>query len=483
MDQLPFEIKAKIVNSLSTSEAIKLRRLSKDWKALVDRHFKIRYVFISNVNNKSFHKYYGSDEIVDCQFIDGKKFSSSTIQWNQSCFANLKRLSVKVNFWTELKSDHLLGQLDQLKQLEHLEFGGQHFNIEGKHRLRLPNLKCFKTKRIHYFSTKDPNEPTVLSIDAPKLQKLRLDCSSTVRHLKFVHPSSVQCLESSFFADEFVSFTNLKFLFFSLDECQLDKIIKRNFLKKLPSLQKVYTGSEHIFEQLNRQKNKLQRTDLRLFLDGINLDNLDRLHSSTGAQFPPCKYQNCRSKICEFQVLNHQSSISHDSEVLYGLCDTLPFRTHIEYDHLEAYLKGGENLIDVKSSLSKLMRRFVNLEKMTVHVVQDRELFRMVIEICKKTIVKIRIMVPELQYNYIDWMRKLPNLSSRINALLAGCSRKNVHLVFYNNSHLIKHVKDDIVAKYKNKLEKRGVKIYFRDDYCGGFCNDWKCTGECLWVD
>ena len=471
MDQLPFELKAKIVNCLLTSEGLKLRQLNKGWEAIVDRHFKIRNVFISDAK-KLAYKYYGSDEVVDCQFISGEKFSSSKINWSQSCFTNLKRLSVKIHFSTELKSEYLISQLDQLKQLEHLEFGGKYFNIEGKHSLRLPNLKYFETKRIHFFNTTMSNEPTILSMDTPKLQKLKLGCSSTIGHFKFVQPSSVQCLESSFFADEFVIFTNLKFLFFSLDDYQLDQIITRNFLKKLPSLQEVYTESECIFEQLSRQKKKFERSDLRLFLDGINLDNLGYLYFATD-KFSQCKY--CQWKKCEIQVLNHQSSITQDSKMRYGLCDILPFRTHINYSHLKANLNEGENLIDIKSSLSKLMKRFVNLKKISINV-QDPDLLTMVLENCKKTLTKIRFRDLGSSYNHV-WFKNLSNLCPYISVfILINSNIKNFYFLlgFKYLTELV--LNNELEIYLRKKLEERGVKIEYRKH----FCDNWTCRGECI---
>ena len=408
MDNLFFEIKSKIVNQLSAYDALKLRRLNKGWKSVVDQCFKIQNLSIS-YSQKYAYKWLGGKELVDCDFLNYDQFKIEQYRFlliDQPYFSNLKFLLVKLYHYHEADGDiQLMDQINHLKTLESLELIDDRLAYsEGMH-LLLPNLKSFRA------SVQSSDQPIFLTVESTNLTRLAFAGRDTMNRINIVHPSSVQYVESEYFTNKFTVFKNLKTLIISeFSFYGNEKIIADHFLIELPLLDEVHTHLKALSDVLSEQKKRLKRNDLRVFYKGVNSDLFQRLNSSD-YKGRECRF--CQSIYCPFSIINEGSLISQFSDDASNLSSILPFETELIYRHISVYLNVEEMSID-RSLLSSLMNKFINLKSIHVSEVHDATNLSVILDSCRSIICLEFRECSISQY----WFDRLPDRCPRLQYLI-----------------------------------------------------------------
>ena len=465
MDDLCFEIKSKIVKQLFVYDALKLRRLNKGWKSVVDQRFKIQNLSISYIKNLSF-KWLGGDELVDCDFINYDVFKIEqfrTLLIDRPYFANLKCLLVQIKHHYDIR---LVEQINQLKTLESLEIiGGRLAHSNGEH-LLLPNLQYFRADDKFWYGVRSSDEPNFLSIESAKLRKVKLDRRDTIDQLKFVHPSSVEYLESEYLANKFTIFKNLKILiiyqnWFGL---RLD-----DFLLQLPLLEEVHTNSRSLSDELVEQKKRFKRDELRVFCDGVNCDLLQHINRS---DYEGRECRRCRSIYCPFSIINERSLISRFSEDASNLSTILPFENDFFYRHLEAYLDDGRMLVD-RSLLSGLMEKFINLTHIYVYDLCDARNLSVILDSCRT----ISMLMFEKCSIGQHWFDRLPERCPRLGCLRLYRSHVyDFRFLFRFNCLTLFDTNINLSYDLLDELEHARIICRIRKYFC--YCPDPDCQND-----
>ena len=275
LPELPFE---KVLSYLSLEDRLKARAVSRRWYHQINR-FKVKSLCYSRdpigfILGKS---RWVSGAFAQ-NFISSLRFDLFFNTFSPTILSNLKLLRI-CNIYLRAEDNgasqsvstlNLFGRLEELEELEELDLidfthPSAASGPDGKFELNLPMLTSVHLKRLEGIDQ--------LTLDAPKLKKVKLlECSPSLR-LEFVHADSVEWLAIDNMA--YLPAKNLKSLKYLY--CGLSSEIDTTFLSGLEQLKEVHLRDNDValLLQLFEQKKRHGRFDLKIFLCGLLLNGPD----------------------------------------------------------------------------------------------------------------------------------------------------------------------------------------------------------------
>ena len=356
LPELPFE---QILSYLSLQDVIKSRAVSRSWCNRIDS-FKVKSLHYTaswwgftgvEVRERSATGAFAQNLIRSSRF---EQFFST---FGPTILSNLKRLCLcafrfrgknKMHAVRNLgvkylkvedvsASVRILHSFGQLEELALIGFGiYTDLDTTTDLELNLPRLKSIQLRHVSRVGK--------LTLDAPRLQRVRVECCSELR-LDLVHGESVEWLiagQTHHIAVEHLK--NLKFLY-SADYSAVDS----KFISSLPErLKEFHLNSGHNSRELFKLKQRHGRTDLKIFAFGLLL---------RGPDDPAI---TVTSSLCDiFPFLAENPS---------RVADEIPLCSALAYSTIERVAPGSE--FDVLNRLTDLQQIYV--ERPTV---QDNERF------------------------------------------------------------------------------------------------------------
>ena len=339
LPELPFEL---ILSYLSLEDRIKCRGVSRRWRKMID-DFKVSTLCFSE---RPIGFIPGKNQLVSGayaqNFIQSPRFSSFFNTFSRSILSSLKHLRLRCFDPKKEKEtifDQALNAFDQLEEL-HLICLNYPYNPLREFELNLPMLQSFELENVQGI--------VKLTLDAPKLQRIKcLNCSWYLRPT-FVHPESVEkLLLDRLEMIEVNKLKNLKYLYSTgYTTNQRHPLM----LSNLKHLKEAHLSDSSVTRTLFNQKKQYDRTDLKIFQRGLLLNSLD-----DPANQPVSDFSNIRGYLACL------------SENISRVADEIPFYRSTTYTEIELVASGEE---------IKLLKRFTDLETVTVHQpVQDTERF------------------------------------------------------------------------------------------------------------
>ena len=268
LPELPFE---KVLSYLSLGDRLKARAVSRDWRKKFDIYpvkslcYSDRPLgFISKKRqlvNGAFAR----------NFVSSTRFAMFFRTFRRSILSNLKNLRlVDLDLKKVLltKTLNAFGQLEELTIIRFRQSYSGRLTEFGK--LTLPMLTSLQLENVQLENVEGIGEMT---LDAPRLRKIRLvECLRL--DLVIVHRESVERL----LTDElqYTDVTTLKNLqYFYHYHYHFRPKIDRTFLSGLEQLKEVHVYSSEHADRLFEQKQRYGRTDLKIYLWGLLLNDPD----------------------------------------------------------------------------------------------------------------------------------------------------------------------------------------------------------------
>ena len=323
---LPFE---KILSYLSLEDRIRLRAVSRRWCNTIDS-FRVKCLCCSAIpSGFIFKKTRLVSGAFAQNFISSARLESFFATFGQSILAKLKHLRLcRLNINTESLPvfTHTINSFDQLEELD--LFNLQDHSSPGLLlRLNLPMLKSIDFVNLLRIQ---------LVLDAPKLKKVRL---AQLDSVDLVHPESVEWLLIRSVDFEVKKLKNLKHFYCG----QIDSTL----LSDLEQLKEIYLTTRSSVAGLFKEKQRLDRVDLKIFYYGCPLNGPDDL---------PVFENICSSATTDYLVRN-----------VSRLADEMPFWKRFIYSKIES--------VAPRTAIS-LVNRFSDLYGLTVDKrVQDTQRF------------------------------------------------------------------------------------------------------------
>ena len=371
---LPFEL---ILSYLSLQDLIRVRQVSRKWCQTIDS-FKVKRLCCSSrpigfifEKTRLVSGAFSQNFIVLPQF---ESFASFFHSFDQSFLSNLKSLrlcDLRLNSWNLKMFAQTLNSFAHLEQLDIIRC----YPLEGEFELRLPKLKWVQLEHfgeiMHDFSKVN----LIMTLDSPRLRKVRLCGCSRFLRLNIAHPESVERLmtdQTAHLTMCWKRWKSLKYLYiggYPIDSTFLSGL---NQLKEL-HLQKIHL-SDHNVTQLFEQKQRYGRLDLKIYMCGCLLNAADDIRS-----------------------LGHFSDLTA-AENRIRLANEIPFRYQLNYLPIEPLdPRLAFNLLKIHADLRQIsvtepvrhIQRFLDFLKSSNQIVrlvfaggQPQELFDRLPEYC-----------------------------------------------------------------------------------------------------
>ena len=268
LPELPFE---KVLSYLSLEDRLKARAVSRRWYSTINS-FKVKTFCFSRLpRDFTWGKGRWISGAFAQNFIRSTRFSSFFNTFSPTILSNLKRLRIcDLHLHAEdsgallfVPTLNLFGQLEEL-DLIRFTHPNAASGLGGEIELNLPMLASIHLKLVKGIER--------LTLEAPKLKRVKLfDCSSSLR-LELVHADSVEWLASSLSHVAAKNLKSLKYL-----HCRDKSEIDETFLSGLDQLKEVHLYSRDKVALLFEQKQRYGRTDLKIFLVGFLLNGPEDL--------------------------------------------------------------------------------------------------------------------------------------------------------------------------------------------------------------
>ena len=393
MDDLPESPFEKVLSYLSLEDRLKARAVSRRWYSTINS-FKVKSLCYSQ-RPRGF--ILGKSQWVSGafaqNFISSPRFDLLVNTFSPTILSNLKHLRLcNLRFNAEDSgASTLIPTLNLFRQLEELEliwvtYSSAASGPAGEEiELSLPMLTSVHLKQVVGIDQ--------LTLDAPKLKKVKLlECSPSLR-LKLAHADSVEWLATTNSKQvEVKDLKNLKYLhsgpFSSIDP---------TLLSSLEKLKEVHPRNHIEIWGLFDQKQRYGRADLKIFLSGLLLN---------GPEDPAID-----------SVQHFNDIFAHLVENPSRLADEIPFSTTLSYKMLDGVAPGSEVkalrrftdpdaiLVDTSIPVQDI-RRFLNflknaLDRITFLKfanVQPQELFDRLPEHCAIQSLIIECPVPDFRF-------------------------------------------------------------------------------------
>ena len=351
LPELPFE---KVLSYLSLEDRIKARAVSRRWYTVINS-FRVKTLcysdhpsgFIREKNrwvSGAFAENFISSRLSKRFFISSCPSERFFDTFGRSMLSNLKRLhlvDIDVDVYGRAPVfPSALSSFGQLEELAIVRFQHYDHNPQAEFKLILPML--------HSIHLEDLSGIKVMTLDAPKLKKVKTKNSSTDHlRLELVHAESVETLVSSFDQLSMVKrMKNLRYYYPSFYHFYGPN--DQTFLSSLEHLKEIHLQSSYNVNELFQQKQLHGRTDLKIFLCGLLLDGPD--DSAIGS--------------LDFR---NESTFGRLAESSARLADEIPLHDLLLYEEIEP----------VAPQLAiNLLKRFVDLKSIRLFDrVQDVQRF------------------------------------------------------------------------------------------------------------
>ena len=262
LPELPFE---KVLSYLSLEDRLKARAVSKRWYNLINS-FKVK-TFCYSERPRGFIE--GKSRWISGafaqNFISSPRFDLIFNTFGSTIFSNLKHLRIcdlRLNGQRTSTFFSTLNMFGRLEELDIIRFTwpSAAYGLGREVELNLPMLTSIWFEEVETIKQ--------LTLDAPKLKKVKLPDSSSSLRLELVHADSVEWLATSRLVHvEVKNLKSLKYL-----HCRESSEIDATFLSGLEQLKEIHLHNNGRVSSLFEQKQRYGRTDLKVFLCGLLLN-------------------------------------------------------------------------------------------------------------------------------------------------------------------------------------------------------------------
>lgn len=317
MDEVPFEIFAKIFRYLGLDDKTRCKRVSKQWKCKINL-LNIRCLTITNNFKPYFHhlKWFDRDppQFIDYQnYVLEEDFESSFIRSTTQMLRNLKDLIL-----CHLKLSIINRALYIFSgQIERLMIDGIICDtFADSSDLGGPEGQLFIFSRtIRVLSLAEFTVDKIVLI-LPELKFVEID-NLTEAEFDVHYPLSIEHAEFDYYEACLEEFENLKIVKFDSIDDEGDSL-SENFLRYKPDIEEIHFGDKSVFRELKKQREEFGLTKLKLFYLGLDVTNSTNL-----AQF-----DDCHDELNEARLKLY---IENSSK----MADRLPFEMEIDFSEVE----------------------------------------------------------------------------------------------------------------------------------------------------
>lgn len=266
LDDLPLELFERILlRHLDLCEVIRLRAVCRRWCVYID-NFSVTSLFLSEL---------AADHIEDKRRLVVSRFEQNFIQTPQfdvffdnfgtsllSHLQHFRAANLNLQSACNAKSRSsafvlVLNSFEQLQSLVLVRIESLDYQIQ----LTMPYLRTVHIEELSGLKN--------LTLDAPRLRKVKIWFNSFVFYLNVVHPGSVESIELDFYNRclDRGGFRNLRLLY-----CECLTEINENFLLGLDRLQAIHlSGDYDSLRSLHSQKERLGLEQLKIYYHGLQL--------------------------------------------------------------------------------------------------------------------------------------------------------------------------------------------------------------------
>lgn len=266
MSQLPDLPLEKVLSYLDLNDLLRARAVSREFKRKVDK-FRVSSLCFSEWAPDQIEENYRliAGKFAH-NFIASSKFESFFAQFGRSVLSELAHLRL-CDLDVRGKTAQLIETLNSLQKLQSLDLI-RVLHLGGDFKLVLPELRSIRIDELYEDSGAKTSPKFTLTLDAPRLSEIWIGyCLEVDLKLNIVHTESVESVRTPNFGRLAVeSFKNLKLLYLGFGE------ISDSFLSGLEQLREIHTDHDQ-FEQLNEQKQRYGRNELKVYFRGVCLDD------------------------------------------------------------------------------------------------------------------------------------------------------------------------------------------------------------------
>ena len=351
MDDLPLLPFEQVLSYLSLEDLLKARTVSRSWRNKFD--FEMKSLCFSE-SPRDFVK--GKDRLINDQFaknfVNSHRFASFFTAFGQTILSNLKHLrlcELELNEEDRTVFARSLNVFCQLQELDLIRFGyppdglkrtGLFYSLAGPDpkmqvELNLPMLHSVQLDKVFGIEK--------LTLNSPRLQKVKLfECSQSLR-LELVHAESVEKVICDRIEHlEVMKLKSLKYLYMNSY-----RNFDSSFLTAVPELKEIHLLYSNEISNLFEQKRQNGCTHLKIYFVGVLLDGLNDSARSLYAGF------------------HEPETLVQLTEKPFKLADEIPNRRGVNFAAIERVAVGLEN---------QFMARLTDLSELcTYGPVQDVE--------------------------------------------------------------------------------------------------------------
>ena len=356
LPDLPFE---KILSFLSLKERIRSRAVSRRWCGTIDNLIVKTLCFSSRPVYLIFEKSRWVSGVFAQNFISSPRFGPFFSTFRPSILSGLKHLRLcKLYLKAEdipafAQALNLFGQLEELDITNHPNRSG-HGKLKFDLELNLPMLKSIQLNLVYRIKK--------LTLDAPKLQAIRIYCCSNLE-MDLVHCESVKKL--SVFSGKYIAVNTLKNLRYLFGGALFQSDF--TFLSDLQQLKEIHLVCCPNASELFHQKQQYKRADLKIYICGFRLDGPEDLETpdlNMGTVFTASFNEKLIARLAKEQS---------------RMADEIPFRELLYYSAIEGVFSGSE---------MKVLKRYTDLQSIIIHKpVQDTQRFLNLLKNCNNLVV------------------------------------------------------------------------------------------------
>ena len=305
LPELPFE---QVLSYLSLEDVIKARAVSRRWRDTINS-FKVKSLcYSSRPSGFIFGKSRWVSGAFAQNFISSTRSIPFLKTFGRSILFNLKRLRLCDIVLKKNQRPAFAEILQSFGRLEQLEmifsgFSGHYASLK-EFKLRLPMLKSIHVEGFNGFDW--------LTLDAPRLQKVRIDFSMT--RMDLIHVESVERVTIYQFGQMAVKqLKNLKQLYVTSSSSSIDPTL----LSGLEQLREIHLTCRSHVPVIFEQKRRYGLADLKVYVFGLLLNGPDDREINAG-----------------FYNLDKPLFV-HWAENQSRLADEIPFYKQLHYSAIE----------------------------------------------------------------------------------------------------------------------------------------------------
>lgn len=388
MELLPFEMKGKILNYLTTHDLNNWRSVCKEFNFLAKNYVKMRSDLAIKTRNHIKEEAvccffdFQSIELGNCLFVQHASFESSPFM--ASALRQVREFSIHFD-----DAGVLIDLVNTMTGLEKLKIHSLHATTYEEFELRLPNLQLLS---VQAFADR-------LKLNTPKLYAFEANCEIQMG-FHFIYPQNITHLSARSYKSHWRTiFPKLRCLYI----WELESVVSRSTLSVPESVLKMFPDLQelHAFHQVQKQrasqilsrKTRNNRPDFKFYYHGIGFDSSDLWLAFA---------KNVKQD--DKLVLDTKFSFQLVLDNYTRLAPLLPTIIHVDYNDLVTFFDGQ---IDE----SEFFGRFVNVRSVSVSGKLDdlEQLIRFVGRCNKLTSLKLE----DTCLNEVNGRGQLPRLAQK----------------------------------------------------------------------